>query len=177
MLGVLLREGSRRVDLVIPGGPAERAGIAEDDEIVRIAAQGIADGRCIARALLRREVGETVPVRVLRGGVESTCDVTLDGSLRGPNDVGPPLPGATLELRAMPGLDEADFEVQVFVASVESGSALALAGLVVSDRLIEIDARDPLVHLTRHRFRPAPDLPETIVVERAGGRVAIRIRP
>ncbi|MDX1619550.1 MAG: trypsin-like peptidase domain-containing protein [Nitriliruptorales bacterium] len=62
---------------VVPGGPAEQAGIGRGDLIVAIAGEEIRSFGDLASIIRDHEVGETLTVQVVRDGDEQTVDVTL----------------------------------------------------------------------------------------------------
>jgi 2-alkenal reductase len=63
--------------LAVPGGPAERAGIREDDIILGIGDDRIQGQTTFTEALFSHQPGETVSVTVLRGREQRQFDVTL----------------------------------------------------------------------------------------------------
>jgi S1-C subfamily serine protease len=66
------------VESVSPGGPAAQAGIRPGDVIVQIGDVPVHSQKDLQLALtLRYKPGETVPVKVNRGGQEQTLQVTL----------------------------------------------------------------------------------------------------
>ena len=62
---------------VVPGGPADRAGIREGDIILSIGDQQIQGQTTFTEALFSHAPGETVSVTVLRGREQRQFDVTL----------------------------------------------------------------------------------------------------
>jgi len=175
MLGILLVPRTATIDLVIPDGPAEQAGLRAGDVFLAIGGYPIEDANCIARSLLRRTVGETVKVRVRRGSEEVVRDLALAVVEPPPPGTEPPLPGATLELSALPTGD-GKYELAVFLRDVEAGNLLDQAGVRNGDRLVQVDGREVDNFIQRHHFRPQPELPARIVVERNGARKTIRLR-
>jgi S1-C subfamily serine protease len=65
------------VDEVIQGGPADRAGVARGDVIVRLGDRTIETIEDLFAELRDHEPGEQVEVSVLREGDERTLEVTL----------------------------------------------------------------------------------------------------
>ena len=65
------------VDHVSPEGPAEQAGMKNDDRIVRIGDNDVANIYDYMAATRNNEPGDTVAVIVLRNGEELTLQVTL----------------------------------------------------------------------------------------------------
>ena len=67
------------VTAVVPGGPADQAGIREGDIILGIGDQRIQSQTTFTEALFDQSPEETVAVTVLRGGEERQFEVTLAG--------------------------------------------------------------------------------------------------
>jgi S1-C subfamily serine protease len=76
-LGLAVEEGVFVFGLT-PGAAAERAGLEEGDVIVEFNGDQIASVEDLFAALRQASPGETVSVKVDRGGQEQTLDVTLD---------------------------------------------------------------------------------------------------
>jgi serine protease DegQ len=79
-LGVSTGPAPRAGALVVavqPGGPANRAGIAAGDVIVRFGDRAIEDPEDVAALTLELEPGTDVPIDVQRNGKRQTMDVTL----------------------------------------------------------------------------------------------------
>jgi len=79
-LGVSTGPAPRAGALVVavqPGGPANRAGIAAGDVIVRFGDRAIEDPEDVAALTLELEPGTNVPIDVQRNGKRQTMDVTL----------------------------------------------------------------------------------------------------
>ena len=85
-LGVdtLTVEGGAIVQGLVPGGPAETAGILPGDVILEVEGDAIEGSEDVSAAVGDLEVGETVQVRVEREGDEQTVEVELG---RRPNAV------------------------------------------------------------------------------------------
>ncbi len=78
--GVLVSRGtSSLLELaVIPGSPADKAGIIENDIILSINGDKIDATNTLPRRMAKFQVGETVDVKILRKGEEQTIKVTLE---------------------------------------------------------------------------------------------------
>ena len=72
------------VQSLVPGGPADAAGIVPGDLILEVDGREIATADDLGDAIAGSEVGEAVAVRVERGGAEETVEVELG---RRPNAV------------------------------------------------------------------------------------------
>ncbi len=62
---------------VVEGGPAERAGIAEGDVITKVGDRRVRTAAELTVAVREHDIGEEVPVRLVRGGRPLTVEVTL----------------------------------------------------------------------------------------------------
>ena len=76
--GLTVDEGALVIS-VAPGGPAERAGIEEDDVIVRLDGMQVTSTSRLVRTLLTDyRVGDAVQLGVVRAAVHLTFDLTLE---------------------------------------------------------------------------------------------------
>ncbi|MBM4040644.1 MAG: Do family serine endopeptidase [Planctomycetes bacterium] len=66
-----------QVNQVVPGDPADKAGIREGDILLEFDGQRIADGEKFREIVAKAKVGATVPVKVLRGKQTLSLKVTL----------------------------------------------------------------------------------------------------
>ncbi len=62
---------------VVEGGPAARAGIAEGDVITKVGDRRVRTAAELTVAVREHDIGEAVPVRLVRGGRPLTVEVTL----------------------------------------------------------------------------------------------------
>ena len=77
--GALLIRGDSREELaVIPGSPADQAGLEENDIILEVNGTKIERGSSLARILAKYSPGETVTLKVLHDGEEREVQVTLE---------------------------------------------------------------------------------------------------
>lgn len=77
--GVLVVRGETMADLaIVPGSPADKAGIAENDIILTVDGEKIDDTHALSTLLRKKSVGNTVKLGILRKGEEKTVDVTLE---------------------------------------------------------------------------------------------------
>lgn len=77
--GVLVVRGSQATELaVVPGGPADKAGIEENDILLEINGQKITEEKGLATMIRKFRVGETVTLKLLHDGKEKTVTVQLE---------------------------------------------------------------------------------------------------
>ena len=77
--GVLIIRGEEQTDLaVIPGSPADKAGLSEGDIILEIDGTTLDDNSSLASVIRRKKVGDTVSLTVIKDGVEQTLSITLE---------------------------------------------------------------------------------------------------
>lgn len=62
---------------LVPGGPADRAGVIVGDVLVRLDGTPLTDPRALVAALLARRAGDRVDVELLRGGRHQRRTVTV----------------------------------------------------------------------------------------------------
>ncbi len=77
--GVLVARGSQPTELaVIPGGPADKAGIEENDILLEINGQKITEEKGLATIIRKFKVGETITLKLLHDGKERAVTVQLE---------------------------------------------------------------------------------------------------
>ena len=77
--GVLVKPGTTASDLaVIPGSPADKAGIVENDIILEMNGIKIDDKNSLASMIRGKNVGDVINLKILHKGVEKTVSVTLE---------------------------------------------------------------------------------------------------
>ena len=77
-VGVMLHPPRASVAQVMPGSPAERAGIKAEDEIVSLDGKPVADGMDFINRIRQSQVGSSVTIVVSRGGNNVSIAVTLE---------------------------------------------------------------------------------------------------
>ncbi len=77
--GALVYRGASATDLpVVPGSPADKAGIQENDIITKVNGQEIDENTSLISLLQKYKPGETVALTILRKGQETKINVTLE---------------------------------------------------------------------------------------------------
>ena len=77
--GALITRGNSMSDLaVIPGGPADKTGIVENDIILQIEGDKVTETNSLPKLVSQYQVGEKISVKILHKGEEKTIEVTLD---------------------------------------------------------------------------------------------------
>jgi serine protease Do len=76
--GALLLRGETQTELaVVPGSPADKAGLEEGDIILEIDGVSLKDGTTLAGQIRTKKVDDTLVLKVLHEGAEQTVNVTL----------------------------------------------------------------------------------------------------
>lgn len=76
--GALVVRGDAPTDIaVVPGSPADRAGIRENDIVIAVAGEPITESRPLARLIAKQKPGDRVTLTILRAGKERKLTVQL----------------------------------------------------------------------------------------------------
>jgi S1-C subfamily serine protease len=79
--GVLVKAGTTAADLaVIPGSPADKAGIVENDIILEVDGVKLDDKTSLASVIRGKSIGQVIKLKILHKGVEKTVPVTLEAA-------------------------------------------------------------------------------------------------
>jgi S1-C subfamily serine protease len=79
--GALIVRGDTLSDVaVVPGGPADRAGLVENDIILSVDGVKVDEEHSLSGLLRNHQVGDTVSMQVYHKGEEKTVKVTLSES-------------------------------------------------------------------------------------------------
>ncbi|MBI2634051.1 trypsin-like peptidase domain-containing protein [Candidatus Peregrinibacteria bacterium] len=77
--GVLVSKGEKPEDLaVIPGSPADKAGLVENDIILEIDGKKLDGETSMARIISEKKVGDSIKLKMLSRGKEKTVTVRLE---------------------------------------------------------------------------------------------------
>jgi len=78
--GAYIPEGTARRPAILPDSPADHSGLQEKDVIVEIDGQKLNDDNTVVSILGRKRVGETIELKVNRGGEEIILTATLEAA-------------------------------------------------------------------------------------------------
>lgn len=79
--GVLVKAGAKASELaVIPGSPADKAGVVENDIILEIDGKKLDDQNSLTSIIRQKSVGQVVTMKILHRGDEKTVQVTLEAA-------------------------------------------------------------------------------------------------
>lgn len=77
--GALVKGGSKVTELaVVPGSPADKAGIAENDIILEVNGEKIDQNKTLIKLVQKYKVGDEVELKILSKGSEKTIKVKLE---------------------------------------------------------------------------------------------------
>ena len=185
-------DGGVLVGEVTPGGPAEKAGIREEDVIVSIGGKKIADGDGLIQVVAATPVGDSTPVEVMRNGKKVALEVTIAdraelfaeelgiaeaGPAEEPEDVkvdlGIAVQNLTKEQRAELEYEDDD---GVVVTEVELGSFAEDLGVLEGDIIVSVNRR-PIASVSelrelREGLKPGDDIALKVMRRAIGGWTA-----
>ena len=79
--GVLVKAGATGSELaVIPGSPADKAGIVENDIVLEVDGVKLDDQTSLASIIREKSVGQVINLKILHKGVEKIVGVTLEAA-------------------------------------------------------------------------------------------------
>ena len=77
--GVLISRGSTTAELaVIPGSPADKAGLVENDIILEIDGTKLDSNTSLSSVVRNKQVGQTISVKIQHDGTEKTVQIKLE---------------------------------------------------------------------------------------------------
>jgi serine protease Do len=84
--GALIIRGANNELAIIPGSPADKAGLEENDIILKVNDQMVDEEHLLNVLLSQKQVGESVKLRVLHDGDEKDVTVVLEEAPKSTND-------------------------------------------------------------------------------------------
>jgi serine protease Do len=135
---------------VVPGSPADKAGVKRGDVIVAYRGEPVPSPRELTRAVSSTPVGEEVELRVIRDGKERSLEVEV-GKLEEPallasGDARSGSDAFGLAVRDLPRAERERLgapEGAVVVSKVDPDGPAAAAGIRVGDVVVELN-REPV---------------------------------
>jgi serine protease Do len=76
----IVPQGNRRQPSIVPGSPAEKAGLKEGDIITKIDGKEINEQNSLTSLVAQHSVGEEIELTIIRDGQEQTIKVTLEAA-------------------------------------------------------------------------------------------------
>ena len=73
-----------QVENVVPGGPADKAGLQQGDVITKVGSTQVVDSSDVSAAIAGRQPGEEIAMQVERGGATVTLHVKLGNQPKTP---------------------------------------------------------------------------------------------
>ena len=137
------------INSVNDGGPAQKANVKPGDIIAAVGGKHVTDGRELVREIITHEVGQAVPLEIIRDGKRYGSSVTLTARPE------PPVPPLPVQQQGVPqaglGLSVRDLSAQqasqlglsakpaAVITSISPGSSADRAGLKNGDVVVEAD--------------------------------------
>ncbi len=142
------------VNSVVDGAPAFKANVRPGDVISMVGGKTVHDGRDLIREILNHDIGQTVPLEILRDGKRYGSQVALvskPGQEVAPAPVqqqGVPQAGLGLSVRDLPAQQSVQLGLPAkalpIISAIVPGSSADRAGLRVGDVIVEVDGtQDP----------------------------------
>jgi serine protease Do len=176
------------VEKVVPGDPADQAGIQASDIIISVDGQAVASGRELANIVANTPIGQKTKVRLIRDGKKKTIVVKVakqaDDKVQmaskdsSRDELGLDVAELTTERARQFGLDEDD--TGVLVIEVERNSKADKAGVSMGDIIKGINRKKVKSIEDYRRLMAAVDQDDTIdlLIRRRGqGTTGIQIKP
>jgi serine protease Do len=166
---------------LLPGSPAEKAGLQQGDVVVFFNGHKVDDARSLSRMVAAVQPGTRVSLGIIRDGRNTEIDVTLGempkegvetAGAEG-EDWGLSVQDLTAEIAGRLGLDSS--AQGVVVSGVQPGSPAAMAGLRPGDLIVEVNRQKikNVQDYTEALRRSSADKSLLLLVRRAGGSLYV----
>ncbi len=183
------------VDQVIPGQPADKAGLRDRDIILEVNGKAIEGGSpdlivpWLARTIVRLDIGETVALTILRGTQTSTIKVTLSGRPKLPSEAKRYYaPQLGMLVREKVPLDQyidkssAADQPGLFVARVLANSPAMAAGLEKKDLIMEVNGQKVTTvasfrQIIENALVGNPSAPIRMTLRRGSQTLEVNVKP
>ena len=161
--------GGALIAKVMPGGPAEAAGLRQRDVIIALDGVAVPDAAALRFQIGLRSPDQMVALDILRDGERMSVEAVLqvaDRPMR-PRRAGP---GEAENLLRLQGLSLTEDQGGIMVAGVAPMSAGARAGIMVGDRIVAVGNTkvNRIEQLHEAVTAAPPDRPVLIEVDRQG---------
>ncbi|WP_428313361.1 DegQ family serine endoprotease [Hydrocarboniphaga sp.] len=173
------------INQILPGSPAEKAGLKSEDIVLRVNGREISTFQQLRNIVGLMRVGDKVDLDILRNGKPRTVTVTIgkstelsaaeDGAGTDASKLHPALAGATFV-----AIDEATAKRLrtggILVKDVAVGSAAAHAGLRPDDVILSVN-RQPVTTIDQFSKLAGPKATELLLhIQRGAGALFLIIR-
>jgi serine protease Do len=160
---------------VVPGGPADKAGVKRGDVITQVDGKKVDNSRDVQRSVLSRSVGDTITLGLWRDGksvtlkaqaAELPSDEALARGGAGGEDPGKARLGLSLQNLTPQLAERLGTKAQggVLITGVRPGSPAAEANLQRGDVILEVDRRP---------VRSVEEAVKALTRERQGGHILL----
>ncbi|MGQ3671007.1 DegQ family serine endoprotease [Xanthobacter sp. TB0136] len=173
------------VQQVMPGSPADRAGLQSGDLIMAVEGQGVEDPPALHYRIATRPLGSKAALRVQRGNKQVSLVLVLEAAPEIPprNEVliqsRSPFAGARVVNLSPAVAEELRLDVDasgVVIAAVEPGSPAARAGFRPADIIVDVNGQKVANTAEMQRITSTPLRGWRIAVDR-GGRLINALLP
>jgi serine protease Do len=179
-LGLKERRGALVGD-VVPGGPAEKAGLKRGDVILKLQGQGIADANDLMNRIALVPPGSTVDLTVFRDGKESTLKAKItkreEEKLARQGGGGGAEPGGDVTGLGMEAADLSDEIRQTFQlgGDIKSGAVVVRLDPEGSAAQAGLQEGDVIQEANRKKVESAKDLKETVAKAGKGKNILLLV--
>jgi Do/DeqQ family serine protease len=171
------------INRVFEGSPAEKAGLQSGDVVIQIDGTKIKNSQEVVQEVLKKKVGQTIRILVLRDGKEQEIAVTT-ASMPAEGAGGKPEKKDWFGLRVRPMTPELARQLGlsrpegVVIEKVETGSAAQEAGLRPGDVIAEVDRKKILTEEDYHAAmdKVNPERGALLLINRGGSTLFVPLK-